>query len=67
MQFRDVQMIRQRWVAKGSPSCDHTYLDDEYIMDLPTGDKVCLNCGRTFTPSELVQNSKQTGKTTELA
>ena len=61
MQFRDVQLIRQRWVAKGSPACSHPYLEDEFIEGLPTGDKVCTACGKTFTPTELAQSQTKTG------
>jgi len=60
LQFRDVQLIRQRWVAKGSPVCRHTCLEDEFIEGLPTGDKVCTTCGKTFTPSDLAQSQPNT-------
>ncbi len=61
MQFRDVQTIRQRWVAKGSPLCNHPYLEDEFIEGLPTGDRVCTTCGKTFTPAELAHYQPKTG------
>jgi hypothetical protein len=61
LQFRDVQLIRQRWAAKGSPACSHPCLEDEFIEALPTGDKVCTPCGKTFTPAELAQYQLKTG------
>ena len=67
MQFRDVQLIRQRWVAKGSPICRHTSLEDEFIEGLPTGDKVCTACGKTFTHAELTQSQTKTNHITGQA
>jgi hypothetical protein len=53
MQADKGKQLRDAWVAKGSPPCEHPQLTREYILGANTGDKICTTCGEDFSPAEL--------------
>ena len=50
--------LRERWVAKGNPPCDHPHLDEECYSGAQTGDYVCTTCGECFASCELGKDPK---------
>ncbi len=46
VQMREVPRIRQAWIDKGDPPCDHPRIDKEYDLGGDTGDRVFLDCGQ---------------------
>jgi len=49
MQAKKAEAIAKAWAGK---PCAHPEFDKEYYLSMQTGDYVCTQCGRTFTPSE---------------
>lgn len=45
MQAEEEKALRQAWIKKGSPLCDHSKLAREYYLGSNTGDYVCTICG----------------------
>lgn len=52
VQFAEANKIEARWIAAGSPYCEHPNIDKEYDLGMDSGDKRCLSCGDTFTRPE---------------
>ena len=61
MQMEKAKRLRERWGAKGNPTCDHPELDKEYYLGAQTGDYVCISCGESFPPDEAnnIRNRQQ--------
>lgn len=49
MQMDRAAELRQSW---GDRPCSHPDLDKEYHLGMQTGDYVCTQCGRSFSPAE---------------
>lgn len=47
MELRDAHMIRSAW---GNKPCPHGITVKETISGEPTGNKVCIDCGKVFQP-----------------
>jgi hypothetical protein len=52
VQLEDLPEIVRRYVAAGSPPCEHKERAKEYYLGSQTGDRACLNCGNMFTPAD---------------
>jgi len=50
MQTDKAARLRSEW---GDQPCNHPSFDKEYYLGAQTGDYVCLQCGRDFTPTEV--------------
>src|SRR6476646_1880594 len=44
VQMNDAQKLREAWIAKGDPPCDHPETDVEYHLGSQTGDVACMVC-----------------------
>lgn len=53
MQADEAKRLRDRWVRKGNPPCEHLELDKEYYLGAQSGDYVCMTCGQCFREDEL--------------
>ncbi len=53
MQADKAEKLRKQWISKGNPPCNHPVLDNEYMGELDTGDRVCKTCGQYFMPCEI--------------
>lgn len=49
MQTDEAAHLRAVW---GNKPCDHPSFDREYYLGAHTGDYVCEQCGRDFSPAE---------------
>jgi hypothetical protein len=47
-QMTEFLSIREAWVKRGRPSCDHPRRSKERYLGADTGDAGCLDCGETW-------------------
>ena len=64
MQLEKGRAIRDAWLAKGNPECDHPSVDKEYYRGADTGDEVCTRCGAA-APRGILQRSQGTTVVTD--
>ena len=46
--MQKIAKLREDWIAKGDPPCDHPKVDTEYYLGSQTGDEACMLCGRSW-------------------
>ena len=46
MEYKYALVLRQRWVERGDPECDHQRIEPETYEGTDTGDDVCTTCGK---------------------
>lgn len=45
VQMSELERIRQDWIKRGSPPCEHKRTAKEFYLGTRTGDQGCLDCG----------------------
>ena len=56
IQMREAEMLRKVW---GDKPCSHPVLHREYDLGSHTGDFICGQCGKCFSPNEVDQLEKE--------
>lgn len=51
MQFDEANRLREAWLSKGNPPCDHEWVD-EFITSGRTRDLRCAVCGDTLPKTD---------------
>lgn len=59
MQLGEAMELRERWIAKGDPPCNHPHLDKEYDLGADTGDYVCTTCGASGFGRDWVKREQE--------
>ncbi|MGX9930131.1 hypothetical protein ACW0KB_02655 [Virgibacillus salarius] len=54
---QEASEIRNKWIEKGKPKCDHSHIGREYINGTHS-DYVCLGCGAMHTNREAFEDMK---------
>jgi hypothetical protein len=55
IQSKEAAEKRKQW---GDKPCDHPSFAKEYYLGAQTGDKVCVQCGESFSPGEVTAIEK---------
>ena len=58
MQYEKAMKLEETW---GNKPCSHPSFQKEYYLSHQTGDYICTQCGKTFTPQEKADVEKRRG------